>query len=45
MTGYGFVVNLVYVGPWSLLGFSMVIGSFFLLVSTIPTHLFLLLNR
>ncbi|KAF0311378.1 Multidrug resistance-associated protein 5 [Amphibalanus amphitrite] len=33
MTGYGFVVNLLYVGPWSLLGFSMVIGSFFILGS------------
>ncbi|KAF0311377.1 Multidrug resistance-associated protein 5 [Amphibalanus amphitrite] len=33
MTGYGFVANLVYVGPWSLLGFSMVIGSFFILGS------------
>ena len=33
MTGYAFVVNLVFVGPWSLLGFSMVIGSFFVLVS------------
>ena len=33
VTGYGFVVNLVYVGPWSVLGFIMVIGSFFILVS------------
>ena len=33
VTGYGFVVNMVYVGPWSVLGFSMVVGSFFILVS------------
>ncbi|XP_037080911.1 multidrug resistance-associated protein 5-like [Pollicipes pollicipes] len=33
MTAYGFVVNLVYVGPWSLLGFSIIIMSFFVLGS------------
>ena len=33
MTGYGFVVNMVYVGPWSVFGFSMVVASFFILVS------------
>ena len=33
MTGYAFAVNLVFVGPWSLLGFSMVMGLFFVQVS------------